>query len=111
MKFKDVRAIVSGDIFGWITGELCPFLRETIFGLRRLTFEDNFESFEETVKIAATTETAIQNKLNFIPSRMIVVDVTSGCVVSRGPTVWDKDRLFVKNYSASATTAKIVFMR
>lgn len=111
MKFKDIRAIVGGEILGWITGELCPFLRETIFGLRRLSFEDNFESFEYTGDIAATTEVSVPNRLGFIPSRMLVVDVTGGCIVSRGPTAWTKDRLFIKNYSASSTRAKVVFMR
>jgi hypothetical protein len=111
MKFRDIREYVSGELVAWVRGELNAGIRELFIGLRRLSFEDNFESFEYTGSIAATTEISVQNKFSFIPSRYLVVDTTSGAVVGRGPTAWTSDRLFIKNYSASATVAKIVFMR
>ena len=111
MKFKDIRQYVTGEMAGWVRSELNYVLGDLSIGLRRLSFEDNFESFEYRGTISATTEVVVGNKLNFIPSRYIVLDSTGGAVVGRGPTVWDKDKLYIKNYSATATTVKIVFMR
>lgn len=111
MKFRDIRQYVTGDVTGWVMGELNAGFRDLFIGLRRLSFEDNFESFEYTGEIAATTEISVPNQFSFIPSRYLILDTTGGAIVGRGPTAWDKDRLFIKNYSASATVAKIVFMR
>ena len=111
MKFKQIREFITGDLTGWVMGELNAGIRDLFIGLRRLSFEDNFESFEFSGAIAATTEVAVTNKLSFIPSRYIVLDTTGGAVVGRGPTAWNQDRLFISNYSTTATVAKIVFMR
>ena len=111
MKFRDIRQYVTGDLPGWVMGEINASFRDLFIGLRRLSFEDNFESFEYSGAIAATTEISVPNRLTFIPSRYIVVDSTGGAIVGRGPTSWTSDRLFIKNYSATATVAKIVFMR
>jgi len=111
MKFRDIRQYVTGDLTGWVMGELNAGFRDLFIGLRRLSFEDNFESFEYTGSIAATTEISVPNKFSFIPSRYLVGDTTGGAVVGRGPTAWTSSQLFIKNYSATATVARIVFMR
>lgn len=111
MKFKDIRPFTVGDIAGWVMGELNAGFRDLFIGLRRLSFEDNFESFEYNGAIAATTEISVPNKFSFIPSRYLVLDATGGAIVGRGPTAWTSNILYIKNYSSSATVAKIVFMR
>lgn len=111
MKFKTIREFITGDLTGWVMGELNAGIRDLFIGLRRLSFEDNFESFEFSGSIGASAEISITNKLPFIPSRYIVLDTTGGAVVGRGPTAWTSDRVFIRNYTATATVAKIVFLR
>lgn len=78
-------------------------LGELRIGMRRLSFAENFYSFEWTGTIAAATEVSIQNLFRdgTIPSKWVVTDVQGSNTVVRGDTAWDGKRLYLKNVSAT----------
>ncbi len=77
--------------------------------LQRLTFADNFESFEEEVTIGATSEVSVVNKLDTIPSRYLVMEMVGDGTVRKGSTTWTSELLYLRNPSASSVTAKVRF--
>lgn len=92
--------------------DLKQLLKELGTGLSRLSFTENFESFETEATIAANTEAAIRNELSFIPSRMIIVKQTGNALVTAGDTVWNGNYLYIKNHdSTNSATVKIIFFK
>ena len=85
-------------------------IRDLSNGLRNLSFGDNFQSFEQVVEIAATTELSIRNQLTSIPKKYIIVDQTGNGLITRGTTEWSTDYLYLYNNGAVTVTATIVFM-
>lgn len=91
--------------------ELKQLLKELGTGLSRLTFGENFQSFETEVTIAANTEAKIRNSLTFIPN-YVIIDAKSGGPVTRGDTAWTTDYVYIKNHDASnEITAKLIFFK
>lgn len=84
-----------------------------IQGLSRLTFVENFESFEITESLPPMQEVRIENKLKpFIPRYFNAFDLQGNGVVVRGDTEWNELNLWVKNKSTtSTTTARLVFFK
>ena len=81
---------------------LRPLLKELATGLKRLTFVENFESFETgTTTLAANTETAIRNELDFIPTKMIILKQTGNALITAGTTEWTSNFLYIQNHDAS----------
>jgi len=93
----------------YVTVELKSFLRDLQVGLTRLSFTDNFETFEATVTIAALSEVSIVNELQDIPSYRLFVRGGGG--VEDGDTEWDTDFVHLKNTSASSVTVTAIFFR
>jgi len=80
-------------------------------GLERLSLNDNFQGFEITLVIPASSETKLRNQLNFIPSKYIVLFQQGNGLVTAGDTAWTRDFLYIKNNGASQVTVKLNFLR
>jgi len=80
-------------------------------GMKKLAFLDNFESFETSVIISATSEIEIKNLLQFIPSKYIIVSQTGNGLVTKSTTEWTRDNIYLYNNGSVEVTATIIFMR
>jgi len=86
-------------------------LRELITGLKNLDFQNNFQSFEVTVTIPATTEIAIENKLrNAIPSKRLIVR-SNVAEITDGAAEWTRQFVSLKNTSATPATVTVIFLK
>lgn len=90
--------------------DLKELVRELTIGLRNLTFSDNFQSFEATVVIPATSEAQVRNQLTSVPKKFIVVDQKGNGLITRSSTEWNENQLYLFNNGAVEVTATIVFM-
>lgn len=95
--------------------EMAQNLRELATILNKLTFSDNFESFEITCTIVANTELAIRNELRggTIPTKRLIVrgDAYSPYIVD-GDTAWTAQFLYLKNTHATQdATATLLFLK
>jgi hypothetical protein len=97
-------------VIRYLTAGLNQSLRELQAGLQGLSFADNFDSFEVTVLIPATSELAIRNQLKVKPSKRIIVRTNSATIVD-GDTEWSKEYVYLKNTGALEATITVVFMR
>ena len=88
-------------------------IRELGVGLTRLSFDDNFESFEVDVTIEATSELEIRNQLrDAIPSKRVVIAGGTGAGdIVDGDTEWTTNFVYLKNTSASPVTATVLFFK
>lgn len=86
-------------------------IKELASGLLRLSFNDNFESFETTVTISATSEIAIPNQLTFIPSKYMIVSQTGAGQVTKGTTTWNNDRVYLYNNGGTSVSITVIFLR
>lgn len=86
-------------------------IKELALGLRRLDFINNFESFEVSVEISATSEAQVRNQLKFIPSRYIIVSQTGNGLVTKSTTEWDLNYLYLYNHGASTVNVTVIFLR
>lgn len=80
-------------------------------GMKKLTFGDNFESFEASVIIAATSELKITNKLQFTPSRYIIVSQSGNGLITKGTSEWSNDSIYLYNNGAVSVAITVIFMR
>lgn len=85
--------------------------RELAVGLKNLTFEQNFKSFEVVLDISPSEEVSIRNQLSFIPSRYIIVSQKGNGVVTKSNTEWTQESLFMYNHGPNAVSITINFMR
>ena len=89
-------------------------LRELVWelgaGIYKLSFADNFQSFEKDITIAAASESQIRNELPFIPTRYIIVNQSGNGLITR-ETAWTKDYLYLTNNGAVEVNATIVFLK
>ena len=87
-------------------------LKDTLsVGLKKLSFGDNFESFQTNVTISATSESKIKNQLQFVPSKYIIVSQTGNGLITKGSTEWSTDNLYLYNNGAVSVTVTVIFMR
>lgn len=103
---KDIK-----DILKFLTGELHATLKDLFVGLERLSFEDNFQSFEATVKIAVGQDLPIPNKLPVAPSKMIIISQTGNAVIKKGAKKWDGSTVSIRSYGPTDVTVTVLFMR
>jgi hypothetical protein len=110
-EFRQDRSLTLDDLIEYLSIDLKSSLRELTTGLRKLTFDDNFESFEVDVTIPAGTELAIRNELKSIPTRRIILATNLGGLdVYDGDTEWTTDFLYLTNSGASTAQMKVVFL-
>jgi hypothetical protein len=112
MKFRGVKQLIGGDVStSW--RELSDALRDLFTGLLRLNFSDNFESFEVVNETFTAGQTrTFANKLNFIPTKWIVVRNSAGMAISdNGFAGWTSQTVSLKNIGASSTIISVIFLR
>jgi hypothetical protein len=99
----------------YLAVEMSSNLREMVTILKKLTFTDNFESFEISATIEPTEERAIRNEMRggIIPSkRMIVRGDTYSPYIVDGDTAWTRDYLYLKNtHATQAATVTVLFLK
>ncbi len=98
-------------VVSYLQREHSSNINDLVILLKRLSFSDNFESFQETVIIPATAEVAIENKLRgAIPTQRLFVRSNSADVVD-GDTEWTENFVYLKNLGASEATVTVVFIK
>lgn len=109
--FKEFRGLAS-DMVAYLREDLKKTLKELQIGLTRLSFLDNFVSFEVEVTIPAGDELAIRNELRTrIPDqRLIVRGNDNSPYIVDGDTEWTMDYVYLKNTGAGTATATVVFL-
>jgi hypothetical protein len=102
---KEYRKTLASDlksVTDYLANELAFTIRELRAGLQKLSFKDNFDSFEAILTIPANTEQEIVNQLSSIPSYFLVLRTNKGGLsVCEGDTLWTLERLYLKNTSAT----------
>ena len=114
MKFKAIKRFAdetTEKAISWITTELNACLRELFIGLSKLTFEDNFLSYEWEGSIIAGAEQAITHNLRVTPTRFLVVSATNVNTIVFGATASTPEVFYVKNTASSSTfTGKVLVL-
>lgn len=120
MKFVDnVRFVLPrigptlADITSFLEDDLSTLLRDLYNGLRKLTIEENFQSFTVTVTIGAGATVTIPNQAKtagWIPTKRLIFR-SDGPDIIDGANAWTLDSLYIKNAGASAATATITFLK
>ena len=97
--------------FSFVNKNVVSIFKDLANGLRKLSFSDNFTSFEITIDIPANTEKKIINKLTTIPN-YVIIDAKGNALVTRGDTSWDVNSVYLKNHDASnSSTVKAIFFK
>lgn len=106
-------AVLVLDVVRYLSIDLVKGMRELTNGLSKLTFDQNFESFETTVTIPASSELAIRNELRgVVPTKRLIVRGGTGAYsVVDGDTAWTTDYVYMKNTSGSSVTVTLVFLK
>ena len=90
-----------------------PDNNELLFGLTRLSFEDNFDAFiKKDLTIAAGAEAEIANGLptRRIPAYYIILRQTGDSRVIDGTvTDWSRDAVYLSNVGSNEVTITVVF--
>lgn len=86
-------------------------IRELTTGLRRLTFDDNMESFSTELEIAANTEKEVRNELTSVPS-YVIINTSGNALVTKGDTADTTNFVYLKNHdSTNSATVKAVWFK
>lgn len=97
--------------FSFINKNIVNILKDLANGLRKLTFGDNFDSFEVNATITANTEYKIRNQLTTIPN-YVIIDAKGNALVTRGDTDWSLNYVYLKNHdSTNSSTVKAIFFK
>lgn len=110
MRFRGFRELVGSDVKSFIQKDLASCFKDLFTGLKRLNFEDNFESFTADVNIQAGETVTIENKLSSPVSKFLTVRQKGNGLLTDGD-VWTSERVSVKNNGAVTVSATIIFMR
>lgn len=89
-----------------------PDKNELLFGLTRLSFEDNFDAFiKKDLTIAAGAEASVANGLptRRIPAYYIILRQTGDSRVIDGDTDWTTDTVYLKNVGSNSVTITVAF--
>lgn len=91
--------------------EVWSLIRGLGTSLLKLTFSENFDSFQQEVTIPANSELAIRNLFRSrIPTGFVITDHTGG-IVRRGTTAWSNDYVYLENVSStSPAVIKVNFL-
>jgi len=92
---------------------LSGLIRSLISGMTKLSFEDNFESFEvQDIEIAPGETISIRNELTFIPSKYIIVKQIGNGLITTTDERWTLKKVNLKNHGTQDTvTISVIFMR
>lgn len=104
-------------ILKYLEADLYAWLKDVYSGILKITFTENFESFEvDNLLIKNGQEVLIPNQLktaanNSIPSSRIIVRQSGNGFVTDGPTKWTSDAVYLFNNGPSDTTINVIFFR
>lgn len=87
--------------------------KELQYGLRNLSFTDNFDShIIEDVTVGTSGETKVVNPFrdNRIPKYYFVISQTGDGILNKGDTDWDTDNLYFKNVGDAEITVTIIVL-
>lgn len=91
--------------------DIKELLRTLGVGLHRLSLTENFEQQEVMVTLEAGQELSIRNRLNFIPTKCIILFSKGNGLITAGDTPFTRDFLYLKNHGAVQVTATVSFQR
>lgn len=123
--FKEFRRSIQNftldGVIEYLNVDMTNILRDLDFGLRRLQFLDNFESFlgkdpvtgKDQIDIAAGAEVKIRNEFrDDVPAFKLVVRGKDGAQdITDGDTEWDQNFVYLKNQGATAAKVKVLFLK
>lgn len=116
MRFNDAPKLAySSGVLLYLQSTLWAWFKDVTSGLRRLTFGDNFQSFEVTVTIQAGAQATIVNGFtgvipSAIPTKRIIVRQTGNGVITDGPQAWTADFVYLTNNGAGPVTITVIFL-
>lgn len=111
-EFRNKGEAVIEDVVKYLSVDLIYILRELTNGLTKLSLNDNFESFESDVSIAAGQELEIRNELDAIPSKWIIINNSGNSyLIEKGTTEWTLDFVYLMNNGGSTASATILFLK
>ena len=91
---------------------LSGLVKSLVTGLTKLTFEDNFESFEaQDIEIALGETVSIRNELTFIPSKYIIVKQIGNGIVTTTTERWTLKKVNLTNHGPDPVTVSVIFTR
>lgn len=113
MKFLRPRPFSGGNAdsaINFLRVDLAKIFSDLVEGLKHLTFRDNFDSFEIDISLAGSSTIAIPNRLGSKTVKWFPVRITGDArLVEAEP--FTNDFVYIRNASATATTATLIFMR
>ncbi len=86
-------------------------VRQLAVGLSRLTFTDNFDSFEFSDTLASGAELTRRNPLTRIPKGYIIIKQKGNGLITAGETAWTQDSVTLKNHGPDSVEFTAVFLR
>lgn len=117
LAFKEFRSFGNAaidEINRYLAVDLAKIIKELRVGLEKLSIGENFASFSVDVTIGAGVELQIRNQFRdgTIPTQRLVVRGGDGSwAIADGPTRWDTDFVYLKNYGGSTASATVVFLK
>jgi hypothetical protein len=116
MKFINLKEFTQQvaelpQVVKYLSQDLSATLRSLKVGLAKLTFAENFESFEVTVTIAAGATSVIRNQFRdgTIPSKRLITRISGTSAILDG--TWDRDFVRLQNAGATSATLTVTFLK
>ena len=112
MRFNAFKSFTEAtDIKDYLKNQLAASMKEMVWGLSKLNFIDNFDSFQAEATIASGSEASVRNKLGVIPSGYLILRQSGDGVIIDGDTPWTNQLVYLKNTGGSDAKVKVIFLR
>jgi hypothetical protein len=100
------------EVIKYLTVDLKCSLLDLSLGLTKLSFQDNFAGFIETITIPASSSVEIINRLDEVPSyRVILRGGTGAQNVVDGDSTWTAQTVSLKNVGLTTVTVTVAFLK
>jgi hypothetical protein len=112
VRFKAFKSFTEAtDIKDYLKNQLAASIKDMVWGLTKLSFLDNFESFQVEVEIPRYSEVTIRNKIQQIPSGYLILRQSGNGVIIDGDTPWTNQLVYLKNTAGLDASVKVIFLR
>jgi len=91
--------------------DIKKLIQELSVGLKRLDFTSNFESFKTSVIIPAGTTAKIRHDLGVIPQEYLILSQSGNGLITRDPTTWTVDHVYLYNNGAVTVELTVIFFK
>ncbi len=91
--------------------ELTDVVRQLAVGLTKLSFSDNFDSFEFSATLANGESLSHRNSLTRIPKGYIIIKQKGNGLITAGDAAWTQDSVNLKNNGPDTVEFTVVFLR